>query len=357
MSLYADFRDRFPALMRALENARAGGRFAHSFMVCCSDPEVRRKFAVAIAELACCRNVTDGVPDLECDCCRRLEAGSYPEFHTLSPVGKMYFIKVGDRVNPEPNTLRSFLNRFDFTATDAAPRKIGVIYEADRMNEEAQNALLKTLEEPPPDTTLILCTANPAALLPTTRSRCQIVKLPDEGCRFDFDGAPELFKALYDCCFGEKRDLAAAESALQTMLKVSSELSAQAEAAAEERFASEMKVMEQLDDPVLTKRVESRRDDAAKGEYMRRRLSFLSAIVTFCSQLFLLSQGAAFSDLPNPEIFDGMRLPERIDGELGGFVLKEAETLEYTLRFNVSEELALRTFAVNLTLFDRQNAR
>ncbi len=351
MSLYADFRRRLPVLMHCLENARAKGRFAHSFLVCCSDPVMSQEFAVVLAELAGCRRIEDGIPDAGCDYCRRLEEGSYPEFHTLSPMGKMYFIKVGDRVNPEPNTLRSFLRRFDLMATSAAPRKIGVILEADRMNEEAQNALLKTLEEPPPDTTLILCTANPAALLPTTRSRCQIIKLPDNGRRFDFDGAPRLFRALYDCCFGPGRDLVAAESSVKVVLEISSGFSALAMTAADENFSTELKLLEQLDEPSMLKRVEARRDDAAKGEYMRLRGIFVSAIFTFCSQLFLLSCGVAPADLPNPEVFDGLRLPENISAELGTFVLREAEELEYTLRFNVSEELALRSFIVNLTLF------
>ena len=351
MSLYADFRRRMPVLMRCLENARAKGRFSHSFLISCSDPAVRRDFAVVLAELAGCRQFVDGAPDPASDYCRRLEAGTYPEFHTLSPVGKMYFIKVGDRVNPEPNTLRSFLNRFDFTATEAAPRKIGVIYEADRMNDEAQNALLKTLEEPPPDTTLILCTANPASLLPTTRSRCQIVKLPDQGCRFDFDGAPQLFKALFDCCFSSARDLVTAESAAQSILEVSGRLSSVAEESVEQDFAAEMELVGQLDDAAMLKRLASRRDDAAKGEYMRRRGIFVSAIYTFCAQIYLLSCGVPFAELPNPEIFDGLRPPEAISVKLGEFVLHEAEELRYTLLFNVSEELALRSFAVNLALF------
>ena len=316
----------------------------------CADPDIRRDFAVVLAELAGGR-IVDGKVDADDDYCRRLEKGTYPEFHTLSPMGKMYFIKVGDRVNPEPNTLRSFLARFDFTATAAAPRKIGVIYEADRMNEEAQNALLKTLEEPPPDTTLILCTANPASLLPTTRSRCQIVKLPDDGCRFDFDGAPRLFKALFDCCFGAERDLAAAEAAAQTILEISGGLSAVAESAAEEDFAAEMELVGQLDDAALLKRLAARRDDAAKGEYMRRRGYFVSAVYTFCAQVYLLSCGVPLAELPNPEVFDGMRPPEKIPPALGEFVLREAEELQYTLLFNVSEELVLRSFAVNLTLF------
>ncbi|MBQ6352637.1 MAG: hypothetical protein IJJ28_05175 [Lentisphaeria bacterium] len=284
--------------MRCLENARASGRFAHSFLVSCADPAVRRDFAVVLAELAVCRDFVDGAPDPENDCCRRLEAGTYPEFHTLSPMGKMYFIKVGDRVNPEPNTLRSFLNRFDLTATAAAPRKIGVIHEADRMNDEAQNALLKTLEEPPPDTTLILCTANPAALLPTTRSRCQIVKLPDRGCRYDFEGAPQLFKALFDCCFAPGRDLVTAEAAAQAILEISGRLSSVAEAAAEQDFAPEMELVGQLDDAAMLKRLAARRDDAAKGEYMRRRGVFVSAICTFCAQIYLLSRGCRFRICP-----------------------------------------------------------
>ena len=336
--------------MRCLENARVNGRFAHSFLVCCADPDLRRDFAVVLAELAGCP-IADGAVVADGDYCRRLENGTYPEFHTLSPMGKMYFIKVGDRINPEPNTLRNFLNRFDFTATAAAPRKIGVIFEADRMNEEAQNALLKTLEEPPPDTTLILCTANPAALLPTTRSRCQIIKLPDDGCRFDFDGAPRLFKALFDCCFGAERDLVAAEAAVQTVLEISSGLSAVAESAAEEDFAAEMELVEQLDDAAMLKRIAARRDDAAKGEYMRCRSYFVSAVYTFCAQVYLLSCGIPLSELPNPEVFDGMRPPENIPPKLGEFVLREAEELQYTLLFNVSEELALRSFVVDLTLF------
>lgn len=350
MSLYADFRRRVPILMRCLENARCHGRFAHSFLVCCADADIRRDFAVVLAELAGCR-IVDGRACVEDDYCRRLENGTYPEFHTLSPMGKMYFIKVGERVNPEPNTLRNFLNRFDFTATAAAPRKIGVIYEADRMNDEAQNALLKTLEEPPPDTTLILCTANPASLLPTTRSRCQIIKLPDDGCRFDFDGAPRLFKALFDCCFGGERDLVAAEAAAQTILEVSGGLSSVAESAAAEDFAAEMELVGQLDDAVMLKRLAARRDDAAKGEYMRQRGRFVSAIYTFCAQVYLLSCGVPMAELPNPEVFDGLRPPERIPRKQGEFVLREAEELQYTLLFNVSEELALRSFAVNLTLF------
>ena len=59
--------------------------------------------------------------------------------------------------------------------------KVGVIIEADRLNDQAANAFLKTLEEPPQKTLLLLLTANPQRLLPTILSRC--VRIPLLGGR------------------------------------------------------------------------------------------------------------------------------------------------------------------------------
>ena len=73
--------------------------------------------------------------------------------------------------------------------------KVGVITEVDRMNDQAANAFLKTLEEPPQNTLLLLLTANPQRLLPTILSRC--VRLPLLGGRALLaDGGEELVSAL-----------------------------------------------------------------------------------------------------------------------------------------------------------------
>jgi DNA polymerase III delta prime subunit len=60
-----------------------------------------------------------------------------------------------------------------------SPAKVGVLTDMDRLTPEAQNALLKTLEEPPPHTYIIGTTNNPEALLPTVRSRMSVVRLMD----------------------------------------------------------------------------------------------------------------------------------------------------------------------------------
>ena len=72
--------------------------------------------------------------------------------------------------------------------------RVAVIADAEWLNQEAQNALLRTLEEPPPRTTLVLVTASAAGLLATVRSRCQRYAFP-VGAGLDPD-APDASEAL-----------------------------------------------------------------------------------------------------------------------------------------------------------------
>src|SRR5439155_3924311 len=62
-------------------------------------------------------------------------------------------------------------------------RRIAIIESAHRLNEDAQNALLKTLEEPPAGATIILCADDEDRLLPTVRSRCARLRLGPLGAR------------------------------------------------------------------------------------------------------------------------------------------------------------------------------
>ncbi|MCI5779060.1 MAG: hypothetical protein MR051_04495 [Lentisphaeria bacterium] len=348
MSLYSEYRRRYGGLIDCLEHARSCGRLAHAFLIHSPDARVRREFAAVVMQIVGCKNVRDGRPDTTCHFCSQVENRLYADCHTISPVGKMYLIKVGDRINPEPNTLRDMLDHLGYTS--GTHRKFGVIEDADRMGVEAQNALLKTLEEPPPETTIILESANPGALLPTTRSRCQLLELPDNRFHFAFNGFDTVRQALYDLCFHCGCDLVKVEMAAARLISVSDALAEQAAAEAETEFAAGMTAAAQSEDAAFIKRMETRRNDAASGAYMRERREFITAITTFCSQIFLLAQGVSPADLPNPEMFEHLAIPATIPPERAGRILKEAEDLEYTLRFNVNSDLALRTFAVNVAM-------
>ena len=349
MPLYDTYRARYPELVGHLENARKRNRLSHAFLLHADNETLRKEFAIALAQLAACPESRDGRPCTICRVCRSLEEGSYPELYFLTPVGKMYQIKIGDRGKPEPNTLRFFEEQFHLTSTGGGNCKVGIICDADRMNAESQNALLKTLEEPPPQTLLILTTGNPSALLPTTRSRCQLVPLLTNHCEFDFAGKEAVCAALAGLCFESRGDLAAAEAGAGALIRIAAGLSADAAARVAEEWAPRLAAAEQAGDPGLLKRTRALVDDAAAGAYMKERGLFLETIRTFCAQLELVAQGVNPADLANPELFAGLRLPP-LTPEQAELFRREAEELLFTLRFNVSEELALRTFAVNLAM-------
>lgn len=354
MHVYDSYRERFPVILRNLENARRNGRLSHAFLLQADTDRARREFAVALAQLAACPESRDGRPCGECRVCRQIANGSYSELYTLSPVGKMYEVKVGDRTNPDPNTLRYFERQFHLTGTAGGLRKVGVIYDADRMNEESQNALLKTLEEPPAETLLILATGNPAALLPTTRSRCQLLPLLTNRCEYEFPGFGELAAALNLLATGARGNLALAEEQAGVLCKVAANLSSDATEKSAAEWEGRITAAAQAGDASLVKRVEALALDAGYGAYRKERGQFLSAIHTFASQLYLLSSGIPADELPNPELFPA-GMPEGVDPKLGELILREAEELLFTLRFNVNEELALRTFAVNAAMKQKEN--
>jgi DNA polymerase-3 subunit delta' len=102
-----------------------------------------------------------------CATCARILRGRHPDVHQVMPEGPLIPVDViREQVVPEAA-------RSPFEASF----KVFLILEADRMNPAAQNALLKTLEEPQPDTVFVLVSENEEELLETLRSRCRVVRM------------------------------------------------------------------------------------------------------------------------------------------------------------------------------------
>ena len=108
-----------------------------------------------------------------CISCRKTADGNHPDTQIVSPSGA--WIRI--------DQIRELQKRIVYRPYEGI-RKVAILREAERMNLEAANCLLKTLEEPPAESVLILLTSNLDALIPTIRSRCQIIKFnplrPDE---------------------------------------------------------------------------------------------------------------------------------------------------------------------------------
>jgi len=142
----------------------------------------KKLFALELAKALLC-SAPEGIEACDkCSSCVRAARISYPALddveankkiiwseHTdvglVRPAGR--FINVGQ--------MREIEREANFRPFEGIVRVL-LIEEADRLNEASSNALLKTLEEPPQTTHLILLTARPAALLPTIRSRCQTIR-------------------------------------------------------------------------------------------------------------------------------------------------------------------------------------
>lgn len=108
----------------------------------------------------------------------------HPDFFSLRPSKKSRRIGIGtdsEKVGGQwpLNSMRRFIADLSLSA-NRGMRKVGVVYEADRLMPQAANAFLKTLEEPPRDTILFLLTIRPYDLLATIRSRCLLVSFPAE---------------------------------------------------------------------------------------------------------------------------------------------------------------------------------
>ena len=134
----------------------------------------KRRTAIALAETINCIQPVSGGPIPRdacgtCAACRRIARGVHPDVLIVEP-GDLGSIKI--------EQVREVIDKAGYRPFEGR-RRVVVIDEADAMVDAAQNALLKTLEEPPPASVFVLVSAAPDALLPTVRSRCQRLRFGD----------------------------------------------------------------------------------------------------------------------------------------------------------------------------------
>jgi DNA polymerase-3 subunit delta' len=172
-----------PAAVAAV-HAMLGSSVPHAVLISGPSSVGKLTLALDLARGLLCTGA-DGAdrPCGICRGCRMVEHGNHGDLHLLAPSGAGMQIKIGDDLNPEPGSVRHLISELVLLPVEGGQR-VAVIRDADRMGDDAQGALLKTLEEPPPGTTIVLCADDEERLLPTIRSRCArlrlgIVRAPD----------------------------------------------------------------------------------------------------------------------------------------------------------------------------------
>lgn len=165
-----------------LRRALASGRTHHAYLFA-GPPGVGKELAARALAAGHLCEAPDRRPEADacchCRACRLLAAGNHPDFHLIHRgLHKRHpdsAIRAGKGLFLVVDVIRHFLIEPASHSPSLGRRRIFLIRDAERMNEGAQNALLKTLEEPPGSGCLILVTSSAERLLPTIRSRCQHV--------------------------------------------------------------------------------------------------------------------------------------------------------------------------------------
>lgn len=165
-----DVVDQYAEIWEGVRNSVESGRLAHAYVIVGSPRGNALRFAESLLKLLYCEGVEK--PCNACAGCRQVAAHKHIDTLWLEPRSKARQITAEE--------VRGLVHRMTQTSFEGG-WKAGILLSAERMNVNSANVLLKTLEEPPQRTLLLLITDSPQSLLPTIVSRCQKIVLSKEG--------------------------------------------------------------------------------------------------------------------------------------------------------------------------------
>ncbi len=316
-----------------ISSARGRGRLAHAFLISGAHGAGKENLAARIIQLVSGASQAGGfdlfgepvvvaTPALD-----ELESGWV---RVIRPRMKSRRIGVEEIRNLE-HTLH--------LAAPGGACKVGVITEADRMNDQAANAFLKTLEEPPKNTLLLLLTANPQRLLPTILSRC--VRLPLLGGQpLLAEGGAELVAALNHAATRGFGTPLAALHLKATFAAFLTRCREAADAAAKAAEKEETAAYRDATDGTWLKGREEFHKAAAEAEYLDARNRLFDVLMAWMADLLRLKVQAGGLDFPD----SAPALRGIIEGQSETRLLKRMDALDSlrrTLETNAFEPLAI----------------
>jgi DNA polymerase-3 subunit delta' len=295
---------------------------------------------------------------------RRVEARTHPDLYVLEPLGEM--IRIDD-----VRALRHDLHMRPFEAD----RRVYLVLDAQRMNEDAADALLKDLEEPPPYATIVLVASELGPLPPTILSRCQLVpfrrlseravrewiaeRVTDRGedeiraLARASAGRLDRARRLLDSAAADRREalIAAARSVYLDddfePRDAAATLLAAADARGHEAKEREQAAVEDFDLP--TREADQRVRRAQRGAEREELLAGLEGLEAWYRDLVVVAAGAE-SAAVNADRLEDLR--EDVSRDLGEGPLLAAEAARETWRaleeFNLNPSLALEALFVRL---------
>ena len=327
--------------VQLLQRSLARGRLGHAYLFTGDQLEELELLARTLAKTLNCRNPveTDGVATDCCDeclTCRKIDGETHADIHWARPESKSRIISV--------EQMRDLMQQIQLKPAEAE-YKVTIIAGADRLNTQAANAFLKTLEEPPAKSILILLSTQPSRILETILSRCLRLNFSGDGAR-PLDPAEsqwlEHFGAL---AANEQKSLLGRYRLLDALLQKLGEIRARVDESLTAR--SPLEKYEEVEKD-LREKWEKELAAGIEAEYRRHRADLLLLVQWWLRDVWLHSLAAGRELLKYPDISGAETVARRINPRQA---LENLQTLDHTQRLlhtNVQEALALEVSLLKL---------
>ena len=342
---FASFPEQQP-VVEMLQRSLGRGRLAHAYLFSGIELGEMEGLARTLAKTLNCANPSKRAPNgqaLEC-CdmcltCRRIDSGNHPDVQWVRPESKLRVVTI--------KQVRELIQMIEMKPTDA-DYKVAVIVGADRMNHQAANAFLKTLEEPPNRSILILLTTSVERVLETILSRCLRLHFAGEpGARLD----PETKIWLENLT----NSLSQPQKSLMgryRLLSVITEKLGEIKATTEKQIEASSPLSKYSDVEKDTKdKWEAELDAAVESEYRRKRMELLLLFQWWLRDVWLASLNSGTSEYSLPQLSGAtQRVAQRLSPREAADNLHQLERLQRQLGTNVQESLTLEVSLLKLRL-------
>ena len=176
---------------------------SHSYIFLGEEGIGKKLFAKEIAKALLC--LEENKYCNRCKSCIEFDTNNNPDYYIIEPDGNN--IKIEQIREMQKKVLEKPI---------ISKRKVYIINDSDKMTKEAQNCLLKTLEEPPKYVTIILIGSNESAFLSTIKSRCTIINFE----KISIEEIQKYMKENYDFEFQNQKILKATEGSINKAIEI-----------------------------------------------------------------------------------------------------------------------------------------
>jgi DNA polymerase III delta' subunit len=350
------FKD-FPAQelsIQLLQRSLERGRVAHGYLFTGAHLDDLEAVARTLAKtLNCQQSIKKDGRAIDCcdkcPSCQKIEQAIHADIHWIRPESKTRVITI--------EQIRDLMQEINLKPTEAE-FKVGIIVAADRLNEKAANAFLKTLEEPPAKSILILLTTEPQRILETILSRCLRLTFAGEGARQLDPARLAWLTSFSDLAATEQKSLLGRYRLMDVLLRKLTET----KAVIEENLTARSPLQRYKEiEKDLEEKWEAELAAGIEAEYRRQRADLLVVLQWWLRDVWLLKteerreergeRKESVRELMNfPQLGGTARVAQQISAKDAVENLSVMEQLQRWLSTNVQEALALEVGLLKLRL-------